>query len=187
MDSTTLERWLWRAASAIRGPANPYEYKDYILPLVFYKRLDDMYADELHDLSIELNIPIEELKIDVQGDRELVRFYIPDEARWDNIRRTTKELGERLTNALRQIGRENRALHGVIDRDRLDFNATALNERILDDNTLAHLIQILSEHRLGLRDVEPDILGRAYEYLLRRFAEHSTVAGDFFTPETVGI
>lgn len=184
MELSTLENWLWRAACSIRGDVDAARYKDYILPLVFYKRLDDVYTDELQRLADEIEIPIEQVEALVEADRDLIRFYIPEEARWDNIRLTTDKLGERVTDALRQIGRENKALEGVIDRR--DFNATDQGQRVLDDDTLSRLIEILSEQRLGLQDVEPDILGRAYEYLIRKFAERGSSAGEFFTPTAVG-
>ena len=119
-----------------------------------------MYSDEI-------NATLASPPYLIAADRKLTRFYIPKEARWDTIRRVTTGLGERVTDVLKQIGRENKALEGVIDRR--DFNATDPGGRILDDNTIAELIRILSQHRLGLADVEPDILGRAYEYLIRRF------------------
>ena len=93
-------------------------------------------------------------------------------------------MGERLTDTLRSIAKENRKLEGVIDRR--DFNATDQGQRILDDDVLARLVGILSEQRLGLQDVQPDILGRAYEYLIRKFAERGSSAGEFFTPTEVG-
>ena len=180
MDLSKLESWLWQAACSVRGELSAHEYKDYILPLVFYKRLDDMYADELQYLVHIKDIPLEVIAL----EPKLTSFHIPDEARWDNIRRTTTGLGQRVTEALRQIGRENKALEGVVDRR--DFNATDQGQRILDDDSISNLIQILSQHRLGLNDVEPDILGRAYEYLIRRFAERGSAAGEFFTPQSVG-
>lgn len=85
---------------------------------------------------------------------------------------------------MRLIGRENDALENVIGRQ--DFNREDQGQRILDDATISRLLEILSQQRLGLNDVEPDILGRAYEYLIRRFAERGSAAGEFFTPETVG-
>ena len=176
MDLSTLESWLWKAACSVRGELSAHEYKDYILPLVFYKRLDDVYSDEVSSIGIPDAL--------IEADRKLTHFYIPKEARWETIRRVTTGLGERVTDALRQIGYENKALKGVIDLR--DFNATDPGGRILDDSTIAELVRILSHHRLGLDDVEPDILGRAYEYLIRRFAERGSAAGEFFTPQTVG-
>lgn len=70
----------------------------------------------------------------------------------------------------------------------MDFNATAAGQRIIDDGPLAGLIQVLSKHRLGLKHVEPDIFGRAYEYLLRKFAEgQGQSAGEFYTPREVAV
>jgi type I restriction enzyme M protein len=72
--------------------------------------------------------------------------------------------------------------------DVTDFNATQAGQRILDDERLQALVQKLSEYRLGLEDVEPDILGRAYEYLLRKFAEgQGQSAGEFYTPREVAV
>jgi type I restriction enzyme M protein len=111
----------------------------------------------------------------VERDHKLVWFYIPEQARWENISRRTTGLGEYLTDAVRAVARENPKLQGVIDIR--DFNETTAGQQIVDDARLASLIQVLSRHRLGLDDVEPDILGRAYEYLLRKFAEGQGQSG----------
>lgn len=87
---------------------------------------------------------------------------------------------------VRELALENQKLEGVIDL--VDFNATAAGQRILSDEKLKELLQVLSKQKLGLKDVEPDILGRAYEYLLRKFAEGSREsAGEFYTPREVSI
>ncbi|MBP8972299.1 MAG: SAM-dependent DNA methyltransferase [Anaerolineae bacterium] len=184
MDLNTLQNWLWRAADSVRGPVDAARYKDYILPLIFYKRLDDVYTDELERVARSLSIASGNAEALVVVDRSLVRFFIPPQARWNHVRRMTSGLGQRLTDALRAIARENPKLAGVVDRR--DFNATDQGQRVLDDDTLAALIGILNEHRLGLDDVQPDILGRAYEYLIRKFAERGSSAGEFFTPTEVG-
>ncbi|MBC7252157.1 MAG: SAM-dependent DNA methyltransferase [Anaerolineae bacterium] len=183
MDITTLENWLWEAACSIRGPLDAPKYKDYILPLLFYKRLSDVYEDEVQRLSQELGDAALARQL-AQEDRDLIRFYIPNGYTWSEVRKSPVRLGERLTEAMRAIAGENPKLQGVIDI--VDFNATAAGQRILDDDTLARLMEILNRQRLGLRDVEPDILGRAYEYLLRKFAEGSgQSAGEFYTPMEV--
>ena len=184
MDLTTLETWLWDAACAIRGPVDAAKFKDYILPLVFLKRLSDVFDDELNRLRAELGAQAPRL---VEKDHALVRFYLPKTARWQAIRtRTTAGLGQYLTDAMRAAARENPRLQGVIDM--VDFNATAAGQRIVPDEYLAKLIEVLSRHRLGLDDVEPDMLGRAYEYLLRKFAEDSgQSAGEFYTPREVAV
>lgn len=157
MELNTPENWLWKAACSIRGAIDAARYKDYILPLIFYKRLDDVYADELGRVAHTLSIRPADAEKLVAADRSLIRFYIPPEARWDEVRKRTGGLGEQLTDTLRAIARENRRLEGVIDRR--DFNTTDQGQRVLDDDVLARLIGILNEHRLGLGDVQPDILG----------------------------
>ena len=184
MELSTLESWLWKAACSIRGEVDAARYKDYILPLIFYKRLDDVYADELTKLAQTLNMNVRDAEQLAAVDRSLIRFYIPSEARWNEARTQTHGIGEHLTDMLRLIAKENPKLEGVINRR--DFNQTDQGQRILDDDVLARLIGILSEHRLGLDDVQPDLLGRAYEYLIRKFAERGSSAGEFFTPTEVG-
>ncbi len=178
MDIGTLENWLWEAACVIRGAIDAPKYKDYILPLIFLKRLSDVFEDELAGLG-----PVAK---HVDEDHKLVRFYIPPDARWNAIQQKTTDLGEFLTDAVRAVARENPQLAGVIEIK--DFNETAAGQRILGDQQLHALVQILSRHRLGLKDVEPDILGRAYEYLIRKFAEgQGQSAGEFYTPREVAI
>jgi len=185
LDIKTLENWLWDACCKIRGPVDAPKYKDYILPLIFLKRLSDVYDDEIEKLAKEYGSKktAEEL---VEEDHSLVWFYIPKKARWSEIIKQTTNVGEYLTDAVRAIAKENPKLQGVIDIK--DFNETAAGQRIVSDDALKSLIDVLSKHRLGLKDVEPDILGRAYEYLLRKFAEGSgQSAGEFYTPKEVAI
>jgi len=178
LDVPALETWLWEAACVIRGPIDAPKFKDYILPLIFLKRLSDVFDDELADLGSNAKY--------VDQDHKLVRFYLPQAARWSAIAQKTTGLGEHLTDAVRAVARENPRLSGVVDT--VDFNATTAGQRILSDEQLHALIQILSRRRLGLRDVEPDILGRAYEYLIRKFAEgQGQSAGEFYTPREVAI
>ena len=182
-----LENWLWDAACVVRGPLDAPKYKDYILPLVFLKRLSDVFDDEIAHLAHDLGNVETTLKL-VQQDHKRVRFFLPQKARWAAIAQRTTGLGEYLTDAMRSVARENPRLKGVIDVT--DFNATASGQRIVDDERLAALVQILNnpQHRLGLNDVEPDILGRAYEFLLRKFAEgQGQSGGERFTPTEVGI
>ncbi len=185
MDITALENYLWEAACSIRGPIDAPKFKDYILPLLFYKRLSDVYDDEIARLAAEFGDEGRARAL-AREDRKLIRFYIPEGCAWAEARANANKLGERLTDTMKAIARENPKLAGVIDRR--DFNATESGQRILDDDTLARLMEVLNRQRLGLNDVEPDILGRAYEYLLRKFAEGGgQSAGEFFTPREVGI
>ncbi len=184
IDLSMLENWLWDAACAIRGPVDAAKFKDYILPLVFLKRLSDVFDDEVERLKADLGAQALRL---VEQDHKLVRFYLPSSARWEAIRtHAAAGLGQYLTDAVRDVARENPRLQGVIDM--VDFNATAAGQRIVPDDYLARLIEVLARHRLGLEDVEPDMLGRAYEYLLRKFAEDSgQSAGEFYTPREVAV
>ncbi len=183
LDISTLESWLWEAACSIRGPVDAPKYKDYILPLLFYKRLSDVYQDEIDRITREMGDADLAREL-AREDRSLVRAYLPEAYTWDEIRKSPVDLGDRLTEAVREIAKENPELKDVIDI--VDYNATAAGQRILPDGQLAELLEILSRHRLGLRDADPDILGRAYEYLLRKFAEGSgQSAGEFYTPTSV--
>ena len=185
LDIKTLEGWLWEAACKIRGEVDAPKYKDYILPIVFIKRLSDVFEDELEKLSKEYG-GVDKTEKLLKQDHSLVRFYIPKEARWEAIARKSTGLGEYMTDAVRAIARENPKLAGVVDI--VDFNATTAGQRIITDDKLKLLVDVLGKHRLGLDDVEPDILGRAYEYLLRKFAEGSgSSAGEFYTPREVAV
>jgi len=184
LDIKTLETWLWNAACNIRGSVDAPKFKDYILPLVFVKRLSDVFEDEIKRLSEEFGNGEIAIEI-VSKDHNLVRFFIPKQAAWQQIRKQTTKIGEKLTDAIRTIAKENPKLQGVIDI--VDFNATVSGQRIIDDGKLSSLIEIISRNRLGLKDAESDILGRAYEYLLRKFAEgQGQSAGEFYTPKEVG-
>jgi type I restriction enzyme M protein len=185
LDVAALENYLWDAACVIRGPLDAPKFKDYILPLVFLKRLSDVFEDEIIHLAHEFGNEKMALRL-VEQDHKLVRFHIPESARWPALATETTGLGEHLTDAVRAVARENPRLSGVVDVR--DFNETTAGQRIMDDGRLTVLVQILSKHRLGLDDVEPDILGRAYEYLLRKFAEgQGQSAGEFYTPREVAI
>ncbi len=187
LDVSALESWLWEAACVIRGPLDAPKFKDYILPLIFLKRLSDVFDDELAHLAHDLGGPVNAAKL-VEADHKLVRVFVPEEARWGKVGKRTTKVGEGLTDAFRAIARANEKLAFL--KDIQDYNATTSGQRIIDDDRLIRLIDVLNNpsYRLGLDDVEPDILGRAYEYLLRKFAEgQGQSAGEFYTPREVGI
>ncbi|MCG3110991.1 MAG: type I restriction-modification system subunit M [Candidatus Manganitrophus sp. SB1] len=187
----TLESWIWDAACSIRGAKDAAKYKEFILPLIFTKRLCDVFDDELNRIAQEVGSRAKAFKL-VKRDKKLVRFYLPlepknpDDAVWSIIRTLSDKIGEQLTTHLRAIADANPLLKGIIDR--VDFNATTHGQRDLDDDRLSNLIEAISAKRLGLSDVEPDIIGRSYEYLIRKFAEGSgQSAGEFYTPAEVGL
>jgi type I restriction enzyme M protein len=187
----TLEAWIWEAACSIRGAKDAPKYKDFILPLIFAKRLCDVFDDELNRIASKVGSRAKAFAL-VKHDKKLVRFYLPlepddpDEPVWAVIRTLSTQIGEQLTTHLRAIADANPPLKGIIDR--VDFNATTHGVRDLDDDRLSNLIEAISAKRLGLSDVEPDIIGRSYEYLIRKFAEGSvSSAGEFYTPKEVGM
>lgn len=190
-NSKSLESWIWDAACAIRGAQDAPKYKDFILPLIFTKRLCDVFDDEVQRISNKIGSIEKAYKL-IEKDRKLIRFYIPfrpeniEDSTWSVIRKLSTKIGEELTNKLREVARENQRLQGIIDR--VDFNATTHGQRDIDDDKLSNLIEEISKKRLGLKDVEPDIIGRSYEYLIRKFAEGGgQSAGEFYTPKEVGM
>lgn len=198
LSTKSMEQMLWDAACSIRGEKDAPKFKDYILPLIFIKRLSDVFEDEVRRLVETYGDEETALSI-LDADHSLVRFYLPPETRWPVVsgrqpfnwsaKLKPKTLGEHLTTTVRLIVKSNpdRKLEGVIDI--VDFNETRNGEREISDQALSGVIETLSDprYRLGLQDVEPDFLGRAYEYLLRKFAEgQGQSAGEFFTPQEVG-
>ena len=196
----TMEQMLWDAACSIRGEKDAAKFKDYLLPLLFLKRLSDVFDDEIERLGEEYGDQDIALEI-AESDPDLLRFYLPPEARWGVISgreehdwrpgaqgRSTrpKDIGEHLTMAVRAVVRHNPSLSGVIDL--VDFAAERNGERDVNPARLAAVVETFSDprYRVGLADVQPDFLGRAYEFLLRKFAEGSgQSAGEFFTPTEV--
>lgn len=196
-----MEQMLWDAACSIRGEKDAPKFKDYLLPLLFLKRLSDVFDDEIVRLAEDYGDRATALEI-ADSDHSLLRFYLPPEARWaiisgrdpfdwpkDERGRPTapRDIGEHLTKAVRAVVKQNPSLSGVIDI--VDFAAERNGERDINPAKLRGVVETFSDprYRLGLADVQPDFLGRAYEYLLRKFAEGSgQSAGEFFTPTEVG-
>ncbi len=210
--SKSLESWIWDAACSIRGAKDAPKYKDYILPLIFTKRLCDVFDDELNRIAKEVGS--RKSRSDsgdsaaggsgrrnafqlAKADPKLVRFYLPlvpddpEQPVWSVIRKLSDKIGEGVTSHMRAIARENPLLQGIIDR--VDFNATTHGQRDLDDDRLSNLIEAISTKRLGLDDVEADIIGKSYEPSgARQTARQGCPEGErggvhqFYTPPEVG-
>ncbi|GHU09072.1 DNA methyltransferase [Betaproteobacteria bacterium] len=196
-----MEQMLWDAACSIRGEKDAAKFKDYLLPLLFLKRLSDVFDDEIVRLTEDYGERATALEI-AESDHGLLRFYLPIEARWavlsgreayewplDDKGRSAapRDIGDHLTRAVRAVVKHNPTLASVIDV--VDFAAERNGERDINPAKLRGVVETFSDprYRLGLADVQPDFLGRAYEYLLRKFAEGSgQSAGEFFTPTEVG-
>ena len=175
MSNKKLEELLWGAAEFLRGQIDASDYKQYVFPLLFYKRLSDVYLEEYNE-ALELH----------EGDAEYAampmfhRFNIPSEASWEKVRNTSKNIGEAIQNALRLIEANNPRLHGVFG------DAQWTNKERLPDHLLADLIEHFSKIPLGIKSVAQDDLGEAYEYLIKKFADDSGhTAAEFYTNRTV--
>jgi type I restriction enzyme M protein len=160
-------------------------------------RLSDVFDDEIARLAQTYGSAEAALEI-ADEDHEVVRFYVPPEARWGVLSgrqqfawpegKRPSSLGHHITTACRLVAKQNPTLDGVLNV--VDFAATHNGERDVSDSALKGVVETLSDprYRLGLKDVEPDFLGRCYEYLLRKFAEGSgQSAGEFYTPREVGM
>ncbi|MEI2713604.1 MAG: N-6 DNA methylase [Nocardioides sp.] len=198
----SMEQMLWDAASSIRGEKDAPKFKDYLLPLLFLKRLSDVFDDEIARLAEEFGDRgggIGDRRVRPQPaallppargalgghQRPRLRFEWPVDDRGRST--APRDIGEHLTKAVRAVVRHNPDLSGVIDV--VDFAAERNGERDINPAKLRGVVETFSDprYRLGLADVQPDFLGRAYEYLLRKFAEGSgQSAGEFFTPTEVG-
>ncbi|EPT7319826.1 type I restriction-modification system subunit M [Vibrio parahaemolyticus] len=175
LNKNKLEDLLWGAAEFLRGQIDASDYKQYVFPLLFFKRLSDVYLEEYNE-ALELH----------EGDAEYAamsmyhRFDIPEEASWEKVRNTSKDIGEAIQNALRLIEAKNERLHGVFG------DAQWTNKERLPDHLLSDLIQHFSKIPLGIKSVAQDDLGEAYEYLIKKFADDSGhTAAEFYTNRTV--
>lgn len=174
MSNKKLEELLWGAAEFLRGQIDASDYKQFVFPLLFFKRLSDVYEEELADA------------IEQTDDKELARsvmfhrFNIPEHARWEVVRNTTKNVGEAIRDSLRLIESNNERLHGVFG------DAQWTNKERLPDHLLISLIEHFSKIPLGIKSVAQDDLGGAYEYLIKKFADDSGhTAAEFYTNRTV--
>jgi len=170
-----LESYLWGAAIVLRGLIDAGDYKQYIFPLVFLKRISDVY-DEEHAAELER-----------YGDEELAdlpenhRFAIPEDCHWDDVRSTSENLGQTLLRAMRAIESANPdTLPGVFGDG--DWG----NKNLLPDSTLSELIEHLSTKTLSIANLPEDELGNGYEYLIKKFADDSGhTAQEFYTNRTL--
>lgn len=171
-----LEQYLSKAAWILKGPVDASDFKVYIFPLLFFKRISDVYDEEFR-LALE----------ESDGDKEYAalpefhRFEIPDGCHWNDIRETTTNIGLAIEQALRGIEQANQEfLYGIFG------DAQWSNKNKLSDKLLVDLIEHFSQYILGNENVNPDMLGQAYEYLIKHFADLTNKkAGEFYTPRSV--
>jgi type I restriction system adenine methylase HsdM len=171
-----LEQYLAKAADLLRGSIDQADFKAYIFPLMFFKRVSDVYAEEFGTALAESD-----------GDHEFAafaenhRFAIPEGALWEDVRAHTENVGSALQTAFREIEKANpETLYGIFG------NANWTNKDKLPDRKLADLIEHFSTRALSNAAVAPDVFGNAYEYLIKRFADQSNKkAGEYYTPRSV--
>ncbi len=176
MTQQELEKYLWGAAKVLRGTIDAGDYKQYIFPLLFFKRICDVYDEEFEKALKESDGDIEYASF-----AEHHHFIVPQNARWDTIRETTTNVGMVIQNAMRDIEKANpETLYGIFG------DASWTNKDRLSDATLINLIEHFSQQKLNLSAVADDKLGNAYEYLIKEFADDSGhTAAEFYTNRTV--
>lgn len=170
-----LESYLWGAATLLRGLVDASDYKQYIFPLMFFKRLSDVWDEDYNQALDETN--------DVRYASATAndRFAIPEGAHWNDIRASTRDVGRALLSAFQAIETENpKRLQGVFG------NAPWTDKGQIPDATLKNLIEHFSKHDLTLAAVPEDELGNGYEYLIKKFADDSGhTAQEFYTNRTL--
>ncbi|MFC0878038.1 N-6 DNA methylase [Saccharicrinis sp. FJH2] len=171
-----LEKYLWGAATALRGTIDAGDYKQYIFPLLFFKRICDVYDEEFEDALKESNGDLE-----YAAFAENHHFQVPEDAHWKTVRETTVNVGMALQEAMRKIEKANPdTLYGIFG------DASWTNKERLSDEILSNLIEHFSQHKLSNKNVPDDQLGNAYEYLIKEFADDSGhTAAEFYTNRTV--
>lgn len=177
--SQQLYSHLFEACNIMRGPINQDEYKSYITPLLFFKRISDSY-DEETEIALK----------ESDGDEEYAAFpenhifQIPDGCHWNDVRNKSENIGKAIVTAMNGIERANQERIAGLFSSFDDANWTDKNK--LSDERLKNLIEHMSSVRLRNSDYPADVMGDAYEYLIKKFADLSKKnAGEFYTPRTI--
>jgi type I restriction enzyme M protein len=171
-----LETYMWGAATVLRGTIDAGDYKQFIFPLMFFKRISDVWIEEYQHALDESNGDIEYASF-----AENHRFQLPNGARWGDVRAVATNVGQALQTAMRKIEQANPdKLQGVFG------DAQWTNKDRLSDQTLRDLIEHFSQRNLSTAEVPEDQFGQAYEYLIKRFADDSGhTAQEFYTNRTL--
>ena len=169
-----LEQHLWGAANILRGSIDSGEYKSYIFGLLFFKRLSDVWQEEYKQKRKEYGNSA------LAADPDEHRFDVPKGHRWADVRKHTTNIGEHLNAAFQSIEDANMKLRGIFQS--VDFN----NKERFSDAILEKLLQHFEKYDMSNSNVEADVLGNAYEYLIKQFADDGgKKGGEFYTPKEV--
>jgi len=170
-----LERYFWGAAVLLRGFIDSSDYKQFIFPLLYFKRVCDVYDEESAELEQEYGPGVGETF------SEYHRFTIPKGAHWKDVRETTTDVGVTIQNAMRELEMANpERLSGIFG------DAPWTNKSRLSDETLRDLVEHFSSETLSVAHVPQDELGQGYEYLIKKFADDSGhTAAEFYTNRTL--
>lgn len=175
MDLTQLKGFLWKSADILRGKIDSADYKKYIFGLLFYKRMNDVWQEE-YEKALEEYHDEEIAKADYNH-----RFQIPDDAHWEIVANTAKDIGLKLNEVFDKITNANSPKLDKIFSD-LDF----ANTDRFPNETLQQLVNHFSKHNFGETYFSSDVLGDAYEYLIQQFAAGAgKKGGEFYTPREV--
>ncbi len=177
--SKELYNFLFEACNIIRGPVSQDSFKEYITPLLYFKRISDVYDEETQAALQESDGDEEYASLP-----EMHRFVIPEGCHWNDVRERTSDIGSAIIGAMRAIELANpMTLYGVLS---VFSTANWSNKNVFSDEKLRDLIEHMSKRRLGNGDYAADLMGDAYEMLLKKFADLSKAkAGEFYTPRPV--
>src|SRR6056297_3161860 len=172
-----LESHLWESANILRGSIDSADYKNYIFGLLFLKRMNDVFMENREHIIEEYG----EAVVDDPDFYTESKVFIPERARWSEIKKQTEDIGAAINKAFVVLEQENSVLEGVLTT--VDFN----DKDRLPDSVLEKLIQHYTDLKLGNENLkDADLLGRAYEYLIRQFADDAgKKGGEFYTPREV--
>ena len=170
-----LKSYLWESANILRGSIDSGDFKNYILGMLFFKRLSDVYDEEYSELLKTVGPELAN-----QPDMH-PRFKRPADCSWKDILNTPVNIGEKINHVFSRVTQANAPrLDGILDR--IDF----ADKSRLSDSTLSNLVQHFNRHTLGNQDISGDMLGQAYEYLIEQFADDAgKKGGEFYTPAMV--
>jgi len=176
MKTKELEAYLWGAANILRGLIDAADFKQYIFPLLFFKRISDLWDEEYQEALEESGGDLTYAEF-----QENHRFQIPKDCHWEDVRKKTVNVGAALQKALSGIEKANfDMLHDVFG------DAQWTNKRRMSDEKMLDLIEHFSKVKLTVAEVPIDIMGDGYEYLIKKFADDSGhTAAEFYTNRTV--